>query len=233
MAQFPCGSVGIPFSLFKKHPFSWPEDKQLGLAQPRAPEALKKFFKLNKNFRLPPRQSNILGLDPVWGVDFPSHLKQLKDETKYMKQQFSRPWTSSNQGWRSPRNKTNTVSPLIAPAAWRDQPQTLCWEVRRSRQLEFTGQSIREETAAQRASEISEGLLSNLQLSADELIDIRKVPWGWGKNHPKGLELIIFPRLSQDQGQFLVSPARLEKPSNSWGPWVGTQKGFTSVVGNY
>ena len=106
-------------------------------------------------------------------------------------------------------------------------------EVRRSRQLEFTGQSIREETAAQRASEISEGLLSNLQLSADELIDIRKVPWGWGKNHPKGLELIIFPRLSQDQGQFLVSPARLEKPSNSWGPWVGTQKGFTSVVGNY
>lgn len=127
MAQFPCGSVGIPFSLFKKHPFSWPEDKQLGLAQPRAPEALKKFFKLNKNFRLPPRQSNILGLDPVWGVDFPSHLKQLKDETKYMKQQFSRPWTSSNQGWRSPRNKTNTVSPLIAPAAWRDQLQTLCW----------------------------------------------------------------------------------------------------------
>lgn len=106
-------------------------------------------------------------------------------------------------------------------------------EVRRPRQLEFTGQSIREETAAQRASEIYGGLLSNLQLSADELIDIRKVPWGWGKNHPKGLELIIFPRLSQDQGQFLVSPARLEKPSNSWGHWVGTQKGFTSVVGNY
>lgn len=49
-------------------------------------------------------------------------------------------------------------------------------EVRRPRQLEFTGQSIREETAAQRASEIYRGLPSNLQLSADELIDIRKVP---------------------------------------------------------
>ena len=140
-----------------------------------------------------------------------------------MKQQFSRSWTSSNIGWWSLGDKTNKVSPMITPAAGRDRLLTLCWGGQETKAAEFTGQRIREETAAQRALEIYKGLPSNLQLSADELIAIRKVPWGWGKNHPKGLELIIFPRLSQDQDEFLFSLARLERPSNSRGHWVGTQ----------
>ena len=140
-----------------------------------------------------------------------------------MKQQFSRSWTSSNIGWWSLGDKTNKVSPMIAPAAGRDRLLTLCWGGQETKAAEFTGQRIREETATQRASEIYRGLPSNLQLSADELIAIRKVTWGLGKNLPKWLEFIIFPRLSQDQDEFLFSLARLERPSNSRGHWVGTQ----------
>lgn len=102
---------------------------------------------LNRNFHSLPRWNNR-------DLDFLCCLKQFLKWAKCMKPQYWRHWPSSDEGQWTQRRKMNEVSTMTAqPTALREFPgcstgrgnqaelRRCKWESRKTRQLEFAGQS--------------------------------------------------------------------------------------------